>query len=192
MIYVRQQFGEIDLLARIATPEAEINSLRQGFILLMTAFDAAIFDLVRVAFRQDFFGLIGTFGKQEKISFERIGKSKSFEACRDQVIEERLKGMYVKDLLFLFRSLGVITDDKIFARLVEIVFRRNVHIHNGGKVDERYLERDDKGVPKYNLDDLKVGEIARIDLNYWESAVELSDAFIDTLVGWSAERGNHS
>jgi hypothetical protein len=41
MVYAREQFDESEVLARMATPDAEISVLRQGFVLLMTAFDAA-------------------------------------------------------------------------------------------------------------------------------------------------------
>lgn len=66
MVYARQQFEEIEVLARIATPDAEINVLRQGFVLLMTAFDAAVFDLTRIGFRRKFFDLIGTLAKRRR------------------------------------------------------------------------------------------------------------------------------
>ena len=55
MVYAREQFADLELLARVARPDAEVNVLRQGFLLLMTAFDAAVFDLVRIAFRKEFF-----------------------------------------------------------------------------------------------------------------------------------------
>ena len=47
---------------------AIVGSLRQGFILLMTAFDAALFDLVRTKLQKDFFRLIPSLGKNEKVS----------------------------------------------------------------------------------------------------------------------------
>ena len=70
MVYARQQFEEIEVLARMARPDAEINVLRQGFVLLMTTFDAAVFDLARIAFCRRFFDLIGAFGKAEKVTLE--------------------------------------------------------------------------------------------------------------------------
>jgi hypothetical protein len=96
MVYAREQFEELQVLARVALPDAEINVLRQGFVLLMTTFDAAVFDLVRIAFRKNFFRLIGIFGKQDKISLEAIGEAGSLEALRDQMVEEQLKKRYVR------------------------------------------------------------------------------------------------
>jgi hypothetical protein len=66
--HAQQKLQECEMLARVARPEAEINVHRQGFILLMTAFDAAIFDLVRVALRRKFFSLVAAFSKQDRLS----------------------------------------------------------------------------------------------------------------------------
>ena len=73
------ELTQIKLLARISTPNAEINVLRQGFILLMTAFDAAIFDLVRIRFRADFHTLIANFAKRRQGLFkgDRSGRRAS-------------------------------------------------------------------------------------------------------------------
>jgi len=67
MVYAREQFADLELLPRRETRRRG-HVLRQGFLLLMTAFDAAVFDLVRIAFRKKFFQIIGTFGKQEGIT----------------------------------------------------------------------------------------------------------------------------
>jgi hypothetical protein len=191
MVYAREQFADLELLARVARPDAELNLLRQGFLLLMTAFDAAVFDLVRIAFRKKVFQLIGVFGKQEKVSLEGIGEAGSFEALRDQVIEDQLKKRYVKDLLCLFPSLGVaVVDEKNGDRhvqLIELVLRRNLHVHNRGEVDERYLEPDAQSrKPKYNLYDLKVGDVASIDMPYLEMANRLCENCVSRLAEWSA------
>jgi hypothetical protein len=186
---VLRKFEELRLVARISTPGAEISFLRQGFILLMTAFDAAVFDLVRVALRSKFFPLIGQFGRQEKITLEKFGSFGSFEAFRDQTVEEQLKSRYVKDLLFLLESLGAKCIDEQggnrFIHLIELVLRRNVHVHNRGVVDERYLERDVKGSPKYNIYNLALGVVAHIDDTYWERANHLCSECVARLTDWA-------
>src|SRR5262249_32656358 len=95
--YALVRCDELQLVGRVADPTAEMNGLRQGFILLMTAFDAAIFDLVGVALRRKFFSLVGAFGKQDKVSLQEIGNLGSLEALRDKIIEEQLKKRYIKD-----------------------------------------------------------------------------------------------
>ncbi len=194
LYFVKARFDELQLVSRVTTPNAEINIRRQGFILLMTAFDAATFDLVRVTLRDKFFALIGSFGRQEKVSLERLGSFDNFEAFRDQIIEEQLKIRYLKDLLFLLNGLGVsCVDDSSgdrFADLVELVLRRNVHVHNRGLVDERYLERDQKGQPQFNLFGLSVGDVAPIDDSYWERAVRLSQNCVALIAAWAERKGS--
>jgi hypothetical protein len=192
MVYAREQFAEIDLLAHVAKPHAEVNVLRQGFLLLMAAFDAAVFDLVRIAFRRRFFQLIRIFGKQEKLSLEEISDAGCFEALRDKIIEEQLKRRYIKDLLNLLNSLDVVLVDKKkgdrHVQLVELVLRRNIHVHNRGKVDERYLEADPQSKkPKYNFYNLRLGEVASIDLTYLETANRLCQNCVDLVTNWVAE-----
>ncbi|CAN5476197.1 hypothetical protein BH11PLA2_BH11PLA2_29900 [soil metagenome] len=192
MIYTRQQFEEIEVLARMATPDAEISVLRQGFVLLMTAFDAAVFDLTRIAFRRKFFELVGAFGKQDKVTLQGIGEAGSYEAFIEQVIEEQLKKRYVKDLLGLLQGLGVEMLDEAKGdkpvQLVEMVLRRNLHVHCRGVVDDRYLENDSKtGKPQYNLFDLKAGQTAVIDGAYFETALRLCVTCIERLAKWAGE-----
>jgi hypothetical protein len=187
--HVLDQFGELKLVARVATADAEINLLRQGFILLMTAFDAAIFDLMRVKFRKDFFGLIGVFGEKEKIAFKKFEEAGSFDALRDEIIEEQMKKRYVKDLLLVLSHLKVDCFD-VGARdragdLVELVLRRNIHVHNRGVVDGRYLELNADGQQEFNIFNLNVGDLAPIDEVYWERANRLCRNCVAKVTVWA-------
>jgi hypothetical protein len=179
------RLSELQLLGRVLSPETEINVLRQGFILLMTAFDAAIFDLVRVALRRKFFTLISAFGKQDKFSLQEIAQMGSFDALQEEIIEEQLKKRYVKDLLHLLGNewkaecVDKAAGDK-FERLIEFVLRRNVHVHNRGIVDERYLDEDK------NLDRLKLGDVAVIDEPYWEMANRLCGECVKRVTDWAS------
>jgi hypothetical protein len=172
------------MLARASRPEAEINVQRQGFILLMTAFDAAIFDLVRVALRRDFFGLVAAFGKQDKLTLLDLGGAGSWGALRDQIIEEQLKKRYVKDLLYLLREqwdvagMEQVAGEK-FERLIELVLRRNIHVHNRGVVDKRYL---DEGK---NIDRLNHGDVAVIDEAYWQLANRACRGCVERVAAWA-------
>jgi hypothetical protein len=189
VLYLRARYADIDLASRMSQPEAEINILRQGFILLLTAFDAAIFDLVRVALTRNFFGLIAAFGNKDKISLESLARYGSFQVLRDEVIEDQLKSRYLKDLLFLLNDLGVQCTDEASGKrliaLIEVVMRRNLHVHNRGVVDERYLERDQNSQPRFNLYNLALGTTAHIDENYWNSANELCQYCVEQVAMWA-------
>src|SRR5262245_8541709 len=64
--YLLDRFGEVKIVAKADRHDAVTGPLRQAFIILMAAFDAAIFDLVRVALTRRFFDLAQGFSKQEK------------------------------------------------------------------------------------------------------------------------------
>jgi hypothetical protein len=188
--FVHEQFEEIELLARVAQPEAEINPLRQGFLLLTTAFDAAVFDLMRIAFKKKFFQLVGVFGGKEKLPLEEIGEAGGFEVLRDRIIEEQLKKRYVKDLLGILDTLRINCVDEAggdkLADLIELVQRRNVHVHNRGVVDERYLETDPKsGKARFNTQNLKLGDVACIDIAYLDTAFRLCGNCVTALAAWA-------
>jgi len=188
--YVMKQIGDIDIILRMASPDAEINVLRQGFIALMTIHDATIFDMMRVALKTDFFALISVLGKSDKVSLDKLGQYRSFEDFRDEVIENQLKPKYLKDILFILNSLGIPLVKKEgednFIHLLELVLRRNIHIHNKGRVDERYLERDQNGIPRYNIYDLALGDMACIDQEYWNLANRLCRNCVVSVSDWIA------
>jgi hypothetical protein len=192
LTFVRDRIRELDLAARLSRPDTELSILRQAFILLMTAFDAAVFDLVRIALKNDFFGLIGTFGKNDKISLSQLANHGSFDAFRDSEVEDQLKARYLKDLLFILDKLGVELansgNSQKLIDLVELVLRRNIHVHNRGIVDERYLERDDKDSERYNIFRYTLGAVAHIDQNYWQRTNILCETAIERLCAWVETR----
>ena len=188
LAYVYEKSDEIEIAVRMQRPEAEINVLRQGFILLMTIFDATVFDLMRVALRKDFFKLIGVVGKQDKVSLESLNKYNSFEKFRDVLIEEQLKPKYMKDILAMLENQNVQYVDNSTGfkaiHLKEMIQRRNIHIHNRGRVDEKYMERDNNGAPRYNIYDLAIDSVAKVDIPYWEMSNRLCKDCVDYMADW--------
>lgn len=179
---------DVEIAVRMSRTDTEINILRQGFITLTTIFDATVFDLMRVALRRDFFNLIASFGKQDKVSLDKISKYSSLEEFRDEVIEEQLKSKYLREILFILQgnkvTLTDVTHGDEFIHLLEMVLRRNIHIHNRGIVDGKYLETNEHGVPRYNVYNLMAGTVANIDSAYWERANRLSLNCIKLVTEW--------
>jgi hypothetical protein len=183
-------WGKVSTLRSAAAshhPEKQTSIYRQAFILLMTHFDAAVFDLVRLALRTNFFPLAAHFGDKEKIAYSRFGEHNDFDSFRDSLIEELLRARYVKDLLFELNELGVELPDQRFGgfpRLIELVLRRNIHLHNRGFVDMRYLETNREGKPLWNLDGFSLGAAAVIDEAYFINASNACGEYIGTLANW--------
>lgn len=182
------EIEDLEIAVRMSRADTEINVVRQGFITLTTIFDATIFDLMRVALKRDFFNLIASFGKQDKVSLDKLSRHSSLEEFRDEVIEEQLKSKYLREVLFILQANKVPLTDTAqgdeFIHLLEMVLRRNIHIHNRGVVDGKYLETDEKGVPRYNVYNLAAGSVAHIDSAYWERANRLSLNCIRLITDW--------
>jgi hypothetical protein len=181
LLSVKDDYSKIEFYHRIISSDAEINTFRQGFILLSTAFDAAMFDLFRIALNNNFFGLISSFGNKGKVSLDLLSSYGSFSRLQESVIEEQLKSRYLKDLLFILEHINVECVDKskghAFRDLVEMVVRRNIHVHNRGLVDERYLE--------FNPYNLALGDIAQIDEAYWEKSNSLCSHCVAKVAIWA-------
>lgn len=185
---VLRAFDEMRITSRTQLPDSVTNTHRQAFLLLMTVFDAAIFDIARCALRNSFFHLISKIGRTDKVPLKDFANFDDFEHFRDHMIEGQLKTLYAKDLLLAVTKLGVQigpSQDDDLIEIVELILRRNVHVHNRGVIDERYLERDDKGSPKYNLKGLAVGDVAVIDEVYFQRAKILSSECVRRLAGWA-------
>lgn len=195
---VAEVIDEMEMIARTSEQDAEINTLRQSFILLMTAFDAAVFDLVTLALEKDFFHQIGCFAEKEKLALDKLFDYSGFDELRDAVIEKQLKSKYLKDLLWILNakdvSLVAVSTGDEFISLVELVQRRNLHIHNRGYVDARYLEKDENGTPRYNIYNLAEGTLAPIDKPYLEKANRLCQNCVKRVAVWvdslQGESGN--
>lgn len=188
LVNIEEKIDDLKFNIRMLNPNAEVNVLRQGFIILMTIFDATVFDIMKIALKKDFFKLISIFGKQEKIALKELTDYISFEDFRDKIIEEQLRTKYLKDLLFILGHLNIDCVDATagdnFIQIIELVQRRNIHIHNRGIVDEKYLEKDDSGKPKYNFYNLSLNNVVEINKSYLELANRLCKNCITYIANW--------
>ncbi len=178
------QFKRIASISKMMGCEAVVGIQRQGFILLMTAFDAAIFDLVRLKLNKDFFNLIGSFGKNEKISLQEFEDAGSIDVLRNKIINEQLKKRYVRDLISILQNewnVDCVGPEHKSERLIEIILRRNIHVHNRGIVDQRYLDE------RRNLDNFNIGDIARVDDGYWRMANDVCLNCVQNVSIWAGE-----
>jgi hypothetical protein len=136
--------------------------------------------------RANFFGLTSVFSKDAKdgrFNLKEMDNFKDFGDFSEFVIEGQLKGRYLKELLHILDALKLpLVDTKsndTFAMLIEMVQRRNIHVHNRGYVDDRYLEGN-----QWNIHKLHHGEIAKIEHPYWADAQRLCTFCVDALATW--------
>lgn len=178
---------DLNVLASAGMARGTLNVARQAFLLLVAAFDAATFDLVRAALRRSFFRLTAALaGKGRKLDLGTLNSYTSFDDLREKIAEEQLRSRYLRELLLFLKTQNVALVDESsganFAHLIELVLRRNVHLHNRGIVDAAYLGFAD--APSFNVYGLADGDEAIIDAAYLESAHQLCRTSVERTAAW--------
>ena len=179
---------ELSFIAETTSPGAWLSAWRQAFIVLVAAFDATVFDLVREALHRDFFGVITRLSRGGKLKLGELDQVCSWQEVQEDLIERELKLLYLKDLLVILDAgCGGLTDTSAgdtLGHLVEVVNRRNCHMHNQGIVDERYLGGKDEEKSEFNVYRLSVGDVAHIDEAYWDTANRLCANAVTRIAAW--------
>jgi hypothetical protein len=101
----------------------------------------------------------------------------TIEDAREVIIEHRVETLMRKsfdDWLQFFRdkpklSLGYLNDEDAIPRIDEVFKRRNLIVHNGGRVSRVYLKEVEESLRK----GLKLGEIIDLTPDYLSAAVNL-------------------
>lgn len=171
-------FDRLKTILEINDSNNTLNVYRQSFILLISSFDAAIFDITKELLNQRFFSLISKFcDNDQKIRVKDLDKFVDSSGMIENTIDECLKKKYLKDLFRDYNGLGIINDDVLFKELMEITNRRNVHLHKAGIADEQY-------VSSFNLYSKIVDEYLEISEAYLEKSIDVCIEFITKLVDW--------
>lgn len=170
-------------LLRLVNTKNNINIYRQSFIQLIALFDASVFECFKVHFNENFFVWLKFF-ENESIKSYDIADNSDFNEFKNMIIEQKLKSLYLKDLLNILHKqankLFWIDDEDRYVNFREIINRRNCHIHNNGIVDEAYLGIDRKqSVPVFNIYSLNVGDYAEIDREYVNEVIQYCSEFIN-------------
>lgn len=186
---VEEKFQHFAAISRARQTNSPTSPYRQAFISLMATFDATVFDLVRTALNSRFFELASAFDN-ESVSIADILKEADFGSFTTKFVERQLQPMYIGSLLSKVRHhwkvevANISSDPKAYERLQEMVNRRNLHIHNRGIVNQRYLDK------KLNLDRFTLGDYAVVDEPYWNDATDKTLYCVRELADWAQATGN--
>lgn len=172
------EYQELQTLYGIFDEKAPINIYRQSFILLLTAFDAVVFDLAKVLFSNKFFEIAPFINYDKKFSLADIAKYENYEEFSEKTIELVVSGKYIADLLEIIykynKDIFNIAGVDCYSTLMEIVQRRNLHVHKKGIVDEKYFTKGNGSELG-----LHIGDYAVIDDAYFNKALDLLEKFVE-------------
>ncbi|WP_302326127.1 hypothetical protein [Enterocloster lavalensis] len=172
-----EEYLELQTLYSIFDEKAPINIYRQSFILLLTAFDAVIFDLVKMLFVNRFFDMAPYINYDKKFSLSDISQHSNFEGFLEKMVDTIIGGKYISDLLEIVykyeKNIFNLNSNDCYLTLMEIIQRRNLHVHRKGIVDEKYFTKGNG-----NELELSVGDYAAIDDVYMHKTLELLEKFV--------------
>lgn len=175
-----EEYTELKTLYNIFDDKNPISIYRQAFILLMTAFDAAVFDLFTNIFNQDFFNVSRIMNYDKKFSLGDITKYQDFNEFASKTIDTMISGKYVSDILEILHSYRadffIVQRNDCYNEIMEMVQRRNLHVHKNGIVDEKYFTKGNGSQLG-----IRIGEYAVIDNLYYNNASEILNGFISNI-----------
>jgi hypothetical protein len=162
---------------RMNEQESILNNFRQGFILIVACFDATVFDITEEILKDQFFKYISRFNSGSMpitIKLKELNDFADFETFRDDLIGKSLKGKYVKDLIEIYKTLEVPYIKANFPKLIECMNRRNVHLHNNGYADNKYINI-------YNIYDYNIDDALTIDEAYFVECCEFCSMTVNSI-----------
>ena len=140
------------------------NIYRQSFINVVSIFDALIFDILKNYFMKNIKLLENFFNSSVnklKIDFQDIIKFNNFQELKAFLVNLKFEQVYLSKIIkYLNNFDNAFFEDNEFEQLLEIINIRNIHIHNKGVIDKKFL---DEG---YNLKKFKLGQTAVIDKSF--------------------------
>jgi hypothetical protein len=180
-----------------------IKIIKRNFLVsIISQFDTYVSDLIKAIFEVKP-EIIQNSEKQ--LTFSELNKFKSIQEAQDYVIEKEietvLRGSYTEQFKWFENKLKIqLTKDlPIWQTFIEITQRRNLFVHNDGKISTQYLNvcREHNVI----LDDkLKVGDELDVGLKYFDKSfkclfeigVKLNQVIRRNLLPEELEKADHS
>ena len=149
---------------RLVDNSSSSNIFRQAFINIFSLFDAFVFDCLKTYFYNHPTELDNYFenknNEKVKVLLCEVIEYTAIDDLKNEMIERQFSGKYLSEAVAKLKRYKPETFENIdYAKFMEMIERRNIHIHNKGIVDSKYSS-------SYNIYNLSVGEYAYIDSNY--------------------------
>lgn len=140
------------------------NIFRQSFINIFSIFDAYIFEYLKQFFSYkpnelgDFLEIKNN--EKVKMTLDEILCFDSIENLKIDMVQKQFAGRYLSELISKLKNYKPdIFKDIEYPVLMEMVERRNIHLHNKGYADKKYCS-------SFNIYKLNVGDYVYIDGEY--------------------------
>lgn len=140
------------------------NIFRQSFINIFSIFDAYIFEYLKQFFSSkpnelvDFLEIKNN--EKVKMTLDEILCFDSIENLKIDMVQKQFAGRYLSELISKLKNYKPdIFKDIEYPVLMEMVERRNIHLHNKGYADKKYCS-------SFNIYKLNVGDYVYIDGEY--------------------------
>ncbi len=149
---------------RLVDNSSSSNIFRQAFINIFSLFDAFVFDYLKTYFYNHPTELDIYFENKNndkiKVSLCEVIEYTAIDDLKNEMIERQFSGKYLSETVAKLKKYKPVIFENIdYAKFMEMIERRNIHIHNKGIVDSKYNSN-------YNIYNLSVGAYAYIDSNY--------------------------
>lgn len=164
---MEEQDDVIDLLKttiKLVDNASSSNIFRQSFINIFSIFDAYIFEYLKQFFYskpkelEKFLGIKNN--EKVKVTLDEILCFDSMENLKKDMVQQQFVGRYLSELISKLKKYKPdIFKDIEYPVLMEMVERRNIHLHNKGYADNKYCG-------SFNIYKLNVGDYAYIDSEY--------------------------
>lgn len=140
------------------------NIFRQSFINVFSIFDAYIFEKLKRYFYQNPQELVCFLdiknNEKVKVSIDEVLPFANIEELKENMVNKQFDGKYLSEIIKKIKNYKPeVFCDVDYSNLMEMVERRNIHLHNKGHVDSKYCS-------SFNIYRLSVGEYACINNEY--------------------------
>lgn len=160
---------KIESLEQTKIPTTLVKSL---FTQIFSEFDAFIGALLKILYSEKP-ELLKTISRE--ITFENLSKYNSVEAIKQEMLEKQIDAFRRDSYVEQFAAMESKFDIKLrefneWGEFVELSQRRNILVHNGGKVNDQYLKVCENQGFKFDNKPL-VGELLKPSVKYFNRAI---------------------
>ncbi len=180
-----------------------IKIFKRNFLVsLISQFDTYVADLIKAIFEIKP-EIINNSEKQ--LTFSELSKFENIQTAKDYIIEKEietvLRESYTEQFKWFEKKLSIQLrkDLPIWATFIEITQRRNLYVHNDGKISSQYLSVCRENNVKLD-DNIKIGDELNVGFKYFDKAfkclfeigVKLNQVLRRNLCKEEIEKADHS